>query len=130
MIPASIPTPSHTTEGKIPPRLSHIECARCTQPFAPSDENRGYATGCASSQARGLLQGHYGSVRHDGQRYTITRSADIPHGVLCDGCIDVLVISQALIPIIDAPAPDPFSSCSLEELESLLDAIDQSYNAL
>lgn len=71
-----------------------LSCARCAAPFPITHD--GAAHGCATRlRADGKLYGEYGSG-YDLTALDVLQPNHVPAGVVCDGCIGVLIAIGAL----------------------------------
>lgn len=109
-----------------------VVCARCAQTFAKPAGREDEGHGCSSGQHNGMVVGHYGSVRHDSRRYLITDPQRVPSGLLCDGCIDVLLVCGALAPDthVHQPGNPWLDSLSPEDKQQFLDMMHEAFDAL
>lgn len=107
-IPAAAAWEDEEDEGR--PTTAHddtpVTCARCCTAFPPLSVQltpHKVAYGCASHTHKdGTLRTGYGSAVHGFDAITIARHHQVPKGMLCDGCVSVLIASQALL-ILQAP---------------------------
>lgn len=78
----------------MPETLPHtLTCARCA--FSVQGQTPENGPGLASETFTNVVMAHYGS-RFDGDVFSIAHPALVPKGMLCDGCVDVLLQAGVL----------------------------------
>lgn len=83
------------------PEGASVVCSRCTTSFEPQRIQLAphtVAYGCtAVAHTSGRISVAYGSPTYEWHTLTSTNLERTPHGIICDGCITVLIASGVVV---------------------------------